>query len=486
MELIHGDCLVELKKIKEKSIDFVYLDLPYGQTGCKWDVKIDHHALWIELKRIAKTDRTPFFFSCTTKFGFELFNSAPKGYFRWDLVWEKNRAAGFLNAYRLPMRKHEMVYCFAKKTPEYDVSSHKEYETVTQNYTNLEHTHTNSNRFNTYKLHKDPLPTSVLPPQEESDYFTYEPKANHELVYCFAKKTPEYDVSSHKELKYEGRDYSVLYTDNVYAGTGVRIKAGKTHKDPLPTSVLPPQEESDCFTYQPEANHELVYCFAKKTPEYDVSSHKETKTGGDLRGYIDNSKMIEKMTKPTYRTTTKHTDPLPTSVLPPQEDHELVYCFAKKSPEYDVSSHSEYKEVKLRAADTELYTQKNNYVKPKIHKDRLPSSVLDSSKYPVLDIPSSWCKYKCDEGVNHRTSKPVKLMEFLLKYWSKEGDTVLDPTAGSGSMGVACKNMNRNFIGIEKDAEIFQIMKDRIEKHLVPVEQKKDEKLPCKSQEVAH
>ena len=105
MNLINGDCLEELKKLKSNSIDFFYLDLPYGQTGCKWDIKVDLKQLWIELKRLAKNDRTPFFFSCTTKFGFELFNNAPKGYFRWDLVWEKNRAAVFLNAYRLPMRK---------------------------------------------------------------------------------------------------------------------------------------------------------------------------------------------------------------------------------------------------------------------------------------------------------------------------------------------------------------------------------------------
>jgi len=191
MNLLHGDCLVELKKIKEKSIDFVYLDLPYGQTGCKWDKKIDHHALWIELKRIAKNDRTPFFFSCTTKFGFELFNSAPKGYFRWDLVWEKNRSAGFLNAYRLPMRKHEMVYCFAKKTPEYDVSSHKEKKVI--NYTH----HTDrvddnqygikEEKYNAVKnIHKDPLPTSVL---DSSEYPVLPPQEDHELVYCFAKKT---------------------------------------------------------------------------------------------------------------------------------------------------------------------------------------------------------------------------------------------------------------------------------------------------------
>ena len=54
MNLIKGDCIIELKKLPDKSIDFFYLDLPYGQTACKWDVKIDHKALWIELRRLAK------------------------------------------------------------------------------------------------------------------------------------------------------------------------------------------------------------------------------------------------------------------------------------------------------------------------------------------------------------------------------------------------------------------------------------------------
>ena len=53
-------------------------------------------------------------------------------------------------------------------------------------------------------------------------------------------------------------------------------------------------------------------------------------------------------------------------------------------------------------------------------------------------------------------------MEFLLKYWSKEGDTILDPTMGSGSMGIACKNMNREFIGIELNELIYELATKRI------------------------
>lgn len=68
------------------------------------------------------------------------------------------------------------------------------------------------------------------------------------------------------------------------------------------------------------------------------------------------------------------------------------------------------------------------------------------------------------ERVKHPTQKPVQLMERCVKLWSNEGDTILDFTMGSGSTGVACKNLNRDFIGIELDEEYFKIAKERIEK----------------------
>lgn len=64
----------------------------------------------------------------------------------------------------------------------------------------------------------------------------------------------------------------------------------------------------------------------------------------------------------------------------------------------------------------------------------------------------------------HPTQKPVALMEYLIKTYTNEGDTVLDNCMGSGTTGVACVNTGRNFIGIEKDAAYFKIAKDRIEK----------------------
>lgn len=68
----------------------------------------------------------------------------------------------------------------------------------------------------------------------------------------------------------------------------------------------------------------------------------------------------------------------------------------------------------------------------------------------------------CNGNKDHPTQKPVPLLEYLIKTYTLEGETVLDFTMGSGSTGVACKNLNRNFIGIEKDDKYFEIAKKRI------------------------
>ena len=66
------------------------------------------------------------------------------------------------------------------------------------------------------------------------------------------------------------------------------------------------------------------------------------------------------------------------------------------------------------------------------------------------------------EKVAHPTQKPLKLMERCVTVWSNVGDTIIDFTMGSGTVGVACKKLNRNFIGIEKNEEYFNIAKKRL------------------------
>ena len=110
-EIYFGDCFEEMKKIKDKSIKLVLLDLPYGQTSCEWDVCIDLQKMWDEFDRICD-DRCQYLFFCSTKFGVSIINSRPK-WFRTDYVFEKTHGVGFLNCNRAVLRKHEMIYHFS-------------------------------------------------------------------------------------------------------------------------------------------------------------------------------------------------------------------------------------------------------------------------------------------------------------------------------------------------------------------------------------
>ena len=108
MNIFNSDCFDALPLIKEDSIDLVCVDLPYSQTSLSWDVAIDLDKMWIELKRICKK-RCWYIFFTTTKFGFTIIKSNPK-WFRYDLIWIKNKKVGFLNANIMPLRSHEMIY----------------------------------------------------------------------------------------------------------------------------------------------------------------------------------------------------------------------------------------------------------------------------------------------------------------------------------------------------------------------------------------
>lgn len=133
--LILGDCLEKMKSLPDKSVDCFICDLPYGQltggagkekkkrieknandviAGCAWDIKIDLIAFWQQIERLSRNDATPIIHFCNTKFGIDLINSKPD-WFRYDLVWNKERGVSFLLANKMPMKSHEMIYIFSKK-----------------------------------------------------------------------------------------------------------------------------------------------------------------------------------------------------------------------------------------------------------------------------------------------------------------------------------------------------------------------------------
>jgi len=125
ISLIHGDCLEKMKDLSNNSIDLFICDLPYGclkgpsAQGCSWDVPIDLDNFWIQIKRLSRNDSTPVLMCCSAKFGNELINSNPS-WFRYDLIWNKTNAVGFLQANKSPMRSHELIYVFSKKGAYYN------------------------------------------------------------------------------------------------------------------------------------------------------------------------------------------------------------------------------------------------------------------------------------------------------------------------------------------------------------------------------
>ena len=131
----------------------------------------------------------------------------------------------------------------------------------------------------------------------------------------------------------------------------------------------------------------------------------------------------------------------------PLRDHENVLVFYSKQPLYNPQwvSGKPYKQTK--GGETDVYNRSGKVVTESDGR-RYPKTVVDFNR---------------DKSKVHPTQKPVALMEYLIKTYTNEQDLVLDFTMGSGTTGVACLNLNRRFIGIEKDRRYFSMAAQRIE-----------------------
>jgi site-specific DNA-methyltransferase (adenine-specific) len=112
IDLIHGDCLEELPKLKDGSIDMVLVDPPYGTTHLKWDKTIDFNLLWKEIKRIIKLDAACVVFG-TQPFTSLLICSSLEMY-KYSWIWKKRSPTGFVNCNRRPMKQYEDICVFSK------------------------------------------------------------------------------------------------------------------------------------------------------------------------------------------------------------------------------------------------------------------------------------------------------------------------------------------------------------------------------------
>jgi len=301
--LLKGDCLELMKTLPDKSVDLFICDLPYGETNCSWDTKIDMAQFWKEFKRIRKSKRTACIHFCSTGFGYSLIKSWEKG-FKMDMVWKKRNKTGGLQSKYRPMRNHEMVYFFYEQAPKY----------------------------NRDKYHKR------------------------------IKKTPNFE-----------KDDETVYGCNKKENTQGTVN----FEPPNPASVL---EEKYTTERKSKADRSEMVGGGHMTGVY---------TEEKIKKYNDDLK--------AQGLATSFDPPNPASVL--EEDE--------------------------------------------------PMSMFESKKVFIGKR-------------NHQTEKPQDILEFFLKYWSDEGDVILDPTMGSGSTGVACKKLKRNFVGIELTDKYYEVAQKRI------------------------
>lgn len=146
----------------------------------------------------------------------------------------------------------------------------------------------------------------------------------------------------------------------------------------------------------------------------------------------------------------------------PMKEHEEILVFGKKSPNYyPIREERKGGEKERTKYNFKQSTKTSNY------GDTLQTG-NQPSNYDDLRYPSSVRHYNNRSRGNrglHPNQKPVELLEYLIRTYTNEEETVLDFTMGSGTCGVACLNTNRNFIGIELEEEYFKVAKERLKNY---------------------
>ena len=411
MELYNDNCFNIFPKIGDKTINLFVLDLPYANfkfgkcTACKWDLPIDLDKMWIEIKRIMKPNAVIVFF-CNTKFGYALIDSNPK-YFKYDLIWKKSRKVGFLSANKQPLRQHENIYVFNDKKATYNPqkTEGKPYIRDRNGHNKEKYCYGEIERGNEIKENKgDRHPTSILPNMELEE---------HEMVYVFDNPVnEEYNIN---DLELNRNLDLRAYAEKVFKFIG------KTKKE----LIKDIGQKIDHFFRFKSSQFALpiIETYNELIEKYKIN---------EMEGFIEYDILKDSWEKHPLQ------NPKTPSTYNPQK--------------------TEGKAYKNGAIpnDNNIYGTKRE--KEKITKtDRHPSSILPD------DLKSTILEYNNPHKTIHRTQKPEKLLEWLIKTYSNEEDTVMDFCMGSGTAGVACINTNRKFIGVEMNKEIFELAKKRID-----------------------
>ena len=138
----------------------------------------------------------------------------------------------------------------------------------------------------------------------------------------------------------------------------------------------------------------------------------------------------------------------------PLKRHEIISVFYRKQPTYNPQK---------TKAPKHLIDKRKTLNNSSKYSSAIPMKNTIRKKDDGMRFPTSVQKISSVSGGSHPTQKPVALFEYLIKTYTNEGDLVLDNVAGSGTTGVACQNLNRKYILIEKEEEYINVIKDRLE-----------------------
>ena len=262
---------------------------------------------------------------------------------------------------------------------------------------------------------------------------------NHENIYIFGDKAGSYNPQKVAGEPYNrpSRTNADLYSDTIK--NIPTINTGDRH----PCSVI---------------EHENVYVFGDKTGTYNPQKTEGTpykcKEHNDAGYYRKDS---------NYKRTANDNKGVrhPCSVI----EHENVYVFGDKAGTYNPQKvdgepyDRMSKGTNVDCFNGTVYDTKTKFKPVKNDGYRHPCSVIEHEN---TTHENTVLEYKSVYKTIHKTEKPVGLLEYLIKSYSNEGDTVMDFTMGSASCGEACFNTKRKFIGVERDDDIFLLAQERL------------------------
>jgi len=196
--------------------------------------------------------------------------------------------------------------------------------------------------------------------------------------------------------------------------------------------------------FRPMRNHEMVYFFYEQAPKYNRDKYHKR---------INNVKHAKSETTQEKKSDAVENEKI---TIPSKERNNLGEQAGIYPKNKMTFSNFEPPKPASVIEETDIYGETKTEMRKRGKKRR------EIGEYDTPNPPSVFESENVFIGKrNHQTEKPQDILEFLLKYWSDEGDVILDPTMGSGSTGVACKKLGREFIGIELTEKYFNVAKNR-------------------------